>query len=135
MTDWIRIQPPSLAAEQLGPLQLAWLGDSIWEFHHRLQNCRCPGRVKDLHLSVVAEVKASAQAEAVRKLDPFLSEEEKVFIRRGRNSAGKGPRGTDPAEYGLATGFETMIGWLFLKNPERLAELLDQLGEADSASQ
>ncbi len=137
MTDWIRIQSASASVpvERLGPLQLAWLGDSIWELHHRLRNCCNPGRLKDLHLSVVAQVKASAQAEAFRRLDPYLSDEEKEFVRRGRNSAGRGPRGTDPAVYGTATGFETMIGWLFLKNPARLAQLLDQLEETESDPQ
>ena len=132
MTDWIRIQKSSLRPERLGTLQLAWLGDSVWELHHRLRHCVAPGRLKDLHLLVVAEVKASAQANALRKIFPYLSVEEKELIKRGRNSAGSGPRGTDPVIYGAATGFETMIGWLFLKNPARLAQLLDQLEETES---
>jgi ribonuclease-3 family protein len=45
-------------------------------------------------------------------------------VRRGRNSAGRGPRRVDPAIYGRASGFETMVGWLYLCNPERLNELL-----------
>jgi ribonuclease-3 family protein len=52
-------------------------------------------------------------------------------VRRGRNRAGRGPRHGDPAAYGLATGFEALLGWLFLHDPPRLVELLDHLEEND----
>ena len=108
-------------------LQLAWLGDAVWELHQRLRHCRQPGRSEDLHRAVVAEVRADAQAIALQRLEPWLEEEEKALVRRGRNRAGRGPRSADAATYGQATGFETMVGWLFLHNPDRLAQLLDQL--------
>ena len=131
MSDWIRTQASNCSADDLGPLQLAWLGDSVWELHQRLRFCESPGRPKDLHLSVVAEVKAASQAEALRRLEPYLSDSEKDLVRRGRNKAGRGPRQGDAAAYGRATGFETMIGWLFLKNPARLAQLLDRLEKTE----
>ena len=108
-------------------LQLAWLGDAVWELHQRLRHCRQPGRSDDLHRAVVAEVRADAQAIALQRLEPWLDDEEKALVRRGRNRAGRGPRSADAATYGQATGFETMVGWLFLHNPDRLAQLLDQL--------
>ena len=108
-------------------LQLAWLGDAVWELHQRLRHCRQPGRSDDLHRAVVAEVRADAQAIALQRLEPWLEEAEKALVRRGRNRAGRGPRSADAATYGQATGFETMVGWLFLHNPDRLAQLLDQL--------
>lgn len=134
MSDWVRLQQalPSKAVE-LGPLQLAWLGDAVWELHQRLRHCRRPGRAADLHRSVVAEVRADAQALALERLQPWLNDLEIDLVRRGRNRAGKGPRGGDPAAYGRATGFETMVGWLYLHNPARLAELLDRLEETESA--
>jgi ribonuclease-3 family protein len=78
---------------------------------------------------VVELVKAEAQARALQQLEPLLRPEELEQVRRGRNRAGRGPRRGDAAAYGQATGFETMVGWLFLRNPERLAELLDHLEE------
>ena len=131
MSNWIRAQEPILSDKDLGPLQLAWLGDSVWELHQRLRHCRSPGRSQELHLSVVAEVKADAQDKALKRLQPYLTESEMDLVRRGRNKAGQGPRKGEAAIYGRATGFETMIGWLFLKNPLRLAELLDRLEEAE----
>ncbi len=132
MTDWIRVQIPSGSPDALGPLQLAWLGDSVWEMHQRLRHCYKPARSSDLHLAVVAEVKAAAQAKALQYLEPHLSVLEKDLVRRGRNKAGRGPRKGDAAIYAKATGFETMVGWLFLKNPQRLAQLLDRLEKIDS---
>ena len=132
MTDWIRAQTPYGHPDELMPLQLAWLGDAVWEMHQRLRRCHKPGRSKDLHIAVVSDVKADAQAHALIELEPYLSDVEKDFVRRGRNKAGRGPRNGDAAIYAKATGFETMIGWLFLKNPQRLARLLDRLEETES---
>ena len=61
-----------------------------------------------------------------------MNDDELDWVRRGRNNAGRGPRRADAAIYGRATGFETMVGWLFLNNPDRLAELLDHLERAGS---
>ncbi len=125
------LDPPQPDAD-LGALQLAWLGDAVWELHQRLRHCERPGRGADLHRAVVAEVKAEAQARALLRLEPLLRAEERDQVRRGRNRAGPGPRRGDAATYGQATGFETMLGWLFLRNPGRLAELLDHLEETAS---
>jgi ribonuclease-3 family protein len=103
----------------------------VWDLHQRLRLCQAPARAEDLHRAVVSVVRAEAQARALQQLDPLLREEERRQVRRGRNQAGRGPRNADPALYGRATGFETMLGWLFLLNPRRLAELLDHLEETD----
>lgn len=82
----------------------------------------------------MAVVRADAQAEALERLEPVLTDVEQDLIRRGRNSAGRGPRRADAAIYGKATGFETMVGWLFLNNPARLADLFDHLENAGATS-
>ncbi|MEB3199028.1 MAG: ribonuclease III domain-containing protein [Synechococcaceae cyanobacterium] len=119
---------------ELGPLQLAWLGDAVWELHQRLRHCHLPARSAALHQAVVQTVRAEAQAEALQRLEPLLDARERDWVRRGRNRAGRGPRHGDAARYGQATGFETMLGWLFLTNPQRLAVLLDQLEKTDSSA-
>ncbi|MEB3303139.1 MAG: ribonuclease III domain-containing protein [Cyanobacteriota bacterium] len=115
----------------LNTLQLAWLGDAVWELHQRLLRCQTPGRPSDLHKRVTAKVQAGAQALALEQLRPHLHPEELELVRRGRNRAGRGPRPQEASLYGQATGFETMVGWLFLRDPRRLAELLDHLEETD----
>ena len=132
MTNWIRTQDSSGCPEELGPLQLAWLGDAIWEMHQRLRHCNKPARPRDLHSSVVDEVKAVAQAKAFEFLKPHLSFKEAELARRGRNKSGKGPKNVDGATYGKATGFETIVGWLFLKDPVRLANLFDLLDDPEN---
>ena len=127
MTDWIRSYKSTISPDGLGPLQLAWLGDAVWEMHQRLRYCRSPMRSKDLHNAVVKEVNALSQARAIREIEPYLTDTEKDFIRKGRNKAGRGPKNVDAATYAIATGFETIVGWLFLKNPNRLADLFDLL--------
>ena len=129
MTDWIRSYESSISPDGLGPLQLAWLGDAVWEMHQRLRYCSSPMRSKDLHNAVVNEVNASNQARVVKEIEPFLTEIEKDFLRKGRNKASKGPKNVDAATYAIATGFETIVGWLFLKNPKRLADLFDLLDQ------
>ena len=81
---------------------------------------------------MVAEVKADAQAAVLDRLESHLSDLERDLVRRGRNRAGRGPRRGEASVYGRATGFETMVGWLFLQNPARLAELLDRLEETEN---
>lgn len=124
----LQAQPP---AAELGPLQLAWLGDAVWELHQRLERCHEPARAQDLHRQTVGAVRADAQAEALQRLDGWLSAAELDLVRRGRNRAGRGPRNGDAAAYGQATGFEALLGWLFLHDPPRLVELLDHLKEND----
>ena len=130
-SSWLAGLAPHPPQAELGPLQLAWLGDAVWELHHRLQRCRRPARSQTLHQQVVQVVHAGAQARCLECLDGLLSEAELDLVRRGRNRAGRGPRRGDAAAYGQATGLEALLGWLFLHEPARLAELLDHLQEID----
>jgi ribonuclease-3 family protein len=132
LPDWLAAIPATSITADLGPLQLAWLGDAVWELHHRLRHCRQPGRSGALHRAVVAEVRADAQAAALAVLerDGLLTPEELELVRKGRNRAGRGPRKGEAGIYGRATGFETMVGWLFLQDPSRLAQLLAHLENA-----
>ncbi len=128
---WLERARSLCPADQLTPLQLAWLGDAVWELHQRLRRCQRPGRVQELHGAVVNDVRAQAQAAALERLEPLLEGQELEWVRRGRNRAGQGPRKGEAGIYGRATGFETMVGWLFLQNPNRLAQLLDRLDQTD----
>lgn len=128
---WLVGLNPGSSHAQLGPLQLAWLGDAVWELHQRLRHCSRPARAHVLHSQVVSAVRADAQAQALQRLDAVLTLPERDLVRRARNRAGRGPRSGDAAVYGQATGFEALIGWLFLHDPPRLVELLDHLEEND----
>ena len=72
MSDWIHGWTGTGGGDELGPLQLAWLGDAVWELHQRLRHCRSPGRADVLHRAVVEQVCADAQARALKQLEPLL---------------------------------------------------------------
>ena len=127
MNNWIENQLPCGSPDEIGVIQLAWLGDSIWELHQRLKYVHFPLKSKELHLSVVNEVKAKSQSKSLSQIEHLLNEKEIDLIRRARNKTKRYPRSIDPTEYSRATGFETLIGWLFLKDPQRLSTLFEYL--------
>ena len=71
--------------EEIGVIQLAWLGDSVWELHQRLRHVHLPMKSKELHLSVVNEVKAISQSKSLSQIEHLLNEYEMDLIRRARN--------------------------------------------------
>ena len=127
MNYWVQNLIPYGSPEEIGVIQLAWLGDSVWELHQRLRYVHFPLKSKDLHLSVVNEVKAEAQSESLKQIEHLLNAFEIDLIRRARNKIKRYPKSSDPSIYSRATGFETLIGWLFLKDPKRLSKLFEHL--------
>ena len=127
MNYWIQNLVPHGSPEEIGVIQLAWLGDSIWELHQRLRYVHMPLKSKDLHLSVVNEVKAQAQSKSLDDIEHLLNAFEINLIRRARNKTKRFPKSSDPEVYSRATGFETLLGWLFLKDPKRLSKIFEYL--------
>jgi ribonuclease-3 family protein len=106
---------------------LAYIGDAVYELTVRLHLCKKSyAKSGALHRKTIELVNATAQADAARRLLPLLTEEEASIFRRGRNSQpGSMPKHADPAEYLVATGFEAVIGYLYLKgDTSRLDSLL-----------
>ena len=127
MNYWIQNLAPFGFPDEIGVIQLAWLGDSVWELHQRLRYVHFPLKSKELHLSVVNEVKAKSQSKSLSQIEHLLNEYELDLIRRARNKIKRYPKSSDPTIYSRATGFETLIGWLFLKDPQRLSILFEYL--------
>ena len=127
MNYWIRNLKPYGSPEKIGVIQLAWLGDSVWELHQRLRYVHIPLKSKELHLSVVEEVKAQAQSKSLDEIEHLLNSFEINLIKRARNKTKRFPKSSDPVIYSRATGFETLIGWLFLKDPKRLSKIFQYL--------
>ena len=76
MSYWIQNLAPYGSPEEIGVIQLAWLGDSVWELHQRLRYVHLPMKSKELHLSVVNEVKAKAQSESLSQIEHLLNSDE-----------------------------------------------------------
>lgn len=118
------------------PLVLAYLGDAVYELviRTRVVN-RGNTQVNKMHRMTAGLVKAEAQAKMYMLLEEKLTEEEQAVYRRGRNakSATMAKHAT-MRDYRMATGFEALMGWLYLNGRlERLTELvslgLKKMGE------
>lgn len=122
----VEVMDPKTAAG-LGALELAYIGDCVFELYVRTDMLTGSGKkVKELHPAVVKRVCAAGQAELSRRLQPILTEEEQAVFLRGRNHRhARIPKGSSPAEYALATGFESLMGFLYLcGRQDRILELL-----------
>lgn len=106
---------------------LAYLGDAVYELYVRQYYLFPPQRTRAYHQCVVAQVRAERQAQHLQEIEPHLTPEEKDAIRRGRNATVKSPKRLDPVVYQQATGLETLVGYLYLCDPQRLLELFDRI--------
>lgn len=112
--------------KQLSPLNLAFVGDCVYEMLVReALVCDANRPVNDLHRESVKFVSAKAQTEAFAKIKDVLTEEELAQFKRGRNAkVGHSPKSATDAEYHTATGVEALFGYLYFKDEtERIKEL------------
>lgn len=108
-----------------GSLELAFLGDTIYDLYVRRHLVHRGGRVQQMHREAAALVCAHAQSEALGRIEATLAPEEEAVARRARNAHQNPPRNADPAEYHRATALEALIGYLYLTGQrERINELM-----------
>lgn len=114
---------------QLSPLVLAYIGDSVFDVYIRTLLIKKEGNVSvhKLHKQSVEYVKAKAQSDIIHRITDSLSQDELDIVKRGRNAkSGTIPKNADPIEYKYATGFEALIGYLYLKKDfNRLTDILN----------
>lgn len=113
---------------QFSPLALAYIGDGVYELFVRTRIIEehenlPPAR---LHKHTVKYVKAEAQARSVKAIAEILTDEEMSVYKRGRNAKSNTmPKNAAVADYRKATGFEALIGFLYLSGEtKRLNELM-----------
>lgn len=114
--------------ERLHPLVLAYVGDAYFTLYIRTKLLSYEqNKVRVLHTFGSKIVSASMQALAYKALERELTEEEKNVARRGRNAKSTVPKSATVGEYRASTGFETLLGYLYLgKNYERLSEIVEK---------
>ena len=118
-----RLYPEKVDPRTLSPLTLAFIGDGVFELLVR-ERLVCEGNRHDgaLHKRSVAMVRAEAQAEAMDRLLPLLTETEAAVYRRGRNAH----TSRNSEEYHKATGLEALFGYLYLRGEtDRIRELFE----------
>ena len=113
--------------QNISSLGLAFVGDGVYDLIVREELvCYANRPVGELNKLKVESVRCSAQAELAGRIEPFLTEEEADVMRRGRNAhVSKAPKSATIAEYHKATGFEALLGYLYLSDrTDRILELL-----------
>ena len=118
---------PDQDIRTVSPLTLAYVGDAVYELVVRsllVGRGNCP--VSRLHHEATRLVRAGAQAQMLHTLEPLLTPEEEAVYKRGRNAHSPTmAKHATVTEYRHATGFEALIGYLYLTGQtERMLTLI-----------
>ncbi len=115
-------------ARTLHPLVLAYIGDAYFNLYVRTRLLAFEqSRVRVLHGHGARMVSATLQAHALRALEGGLSEDELAIVRRGRNAKSTVPKSASVGDYRASTGFEALLGYLYLSGDEaRLTALASE---------
>lgn len=131
MLDDLRIKNfTNVEARMLNPLQLALIGDGVYEVFIRnyiLAENEALSANK-IHVKAIGYVKAKSQSKIMHEIEGLLTEDEEAVFKRGRNAkSATVPKNADVRDYRMATGFEALVGYLYLtNNKERLEFVLNK---------
>lgn len=129
----MRLYGKDIKVDTLSPLTLAFTGDAVFSMYIReMLVCEANRPVGQLHKLSVNWVKAEAQSKGMHAILPLLTEKETEVFKRGRNAhTSHTPKNQSGCDYHYATGFEALVGYLYLKDEtERLTELLNEVIKA-----
>lgn len=129
----MRLYGKDIKVDTLSPLTLAFTGDAVFSLFVREMLVVDANRpVGKLHKLSVNWVKAEAQSKGMRAILPLLTEKETEVFKRGRNAhTSHTPKNQSGCDYHYATGFEALVGYLYLKDEtERLTLLLNEVIKA-----
>ena len=102
--------------DNISPIVLAYIGDAVYDLYVRTKLiAESRTNVDRLHKAATGYVKAAAQAQSFRAVESVLTEQELSIFKRGRNAKSAVPKNADMGEYRVATGLETLVGYIYLK--------------------
>lgn len=120
-------------ARRLNPLQLALIGDGVYEIYIRnfILSNNTELSAHKMHVKAIGYVKAKSQSAIMHNIEDALTEDELYIYKRGRNTkSATVPKNADVIDYRNATGFEALLGYLYLiGNKERLYNILEKSTE------
>ena len=128
MEEFLNIEREKKEVDLMSPLTWAYIGDAVYELYVRNKLINETNlKPHKLHIEAIKYVKAKSQAEKLKKIYQYLTEEEKDIVRRGRNTQNHHlPKNSNVQEYMYSTAFEALIGYLYLtKQHNRLKEILE----------
>ena len=119
-------------------LTLAYIGDAFYELQVRMYLIdKGFEKVNDLHKNAIRFTSGKAQSKIISYFleNNLLSENEIEYFKMGRNFSGNNRKNLTPKDYHFATGFECLIGYLYLNNLTRCKEVISMaikyIGEGD----
>ncbi len=118
-----------IEARLLNGVALAYIGDSYYELSIRKYLLSLGlTKVNELHKKAIKYTSGSNQSEIILKMieTNYLSEDEILYYKKGRNASGPGRKNIDMQTYHNSTGFEAMIGYLYLENSQRADEVIEK---------
>lgn len=122
-----------MSTQEINIISLAYLGDAVYELYIREHLLKQGiAKVEDLMKSSVTFVSAKNQCRILKELmdKNVLSSDEISIVNRGRNyKRSSHPKNTDIITYKLSTGFEALIGYLYLEDKTRLTEIMNYIME------
>ena len=104
-------------ARLLNPLQLALIGDGVYELFIRnsILSKNLELSAHKMHVKAIGYVKAKSQSSIMHEIEDKLTENESYIFKRGRNTkSATVPKNADVRDYRMATGFEALVGYLYL---------------------
>lgn len=123
---------PEVNADSYSPLTLAYIGDCVYEMTIRtLLVSQGNAPVNTLNRKASNLAKASSQSRMISALieAEALTEEEIAVYKRGRNAKSfSTAKNATVNDYRRATGYEALIGWLYLSGRSRRALEIIKLG-------
>ena len=117
----------NLDPDRLSPLMLAYVGDAIYEAVVRTILMKTGGMsTKNVNKKAISLVSAKAQSAMIEVLEPELTEKEATVLKRGRNAhSATMAKNASVADYRRATGFEALMGYLYLNGDfKRMVDLI-----------
>ena len=121
------LPPNNFPLNRLSPIALAYIGDAVYELYIRSKFLAPPKRIADYHAKVVTQVRAETQAIYLQQIEPYLTPGEKEMVRRGRNAVTHKSRRSSAKIYQQASSLETLIGYLYLTDCDRLIALFTKI--------
>lgn len=103
----------------------AHLGDAVYEVFVREKIIYLTEKMSLMHKINTELVRASFQCELLEVIEKYLTDKEKDLVRRGRNLSSS--KRNNPIQHKISTGFEVLIGYLYLHDKNRLEAIFNYI--------
>lgn len=125
-------------AAKINPVTLAFLGDAVYALYVRERLVRSnTGKAGELQKTASKVLSAKGQSELLERVLPLFTQDEEDVYKRGRNAKkATKSKNADAGEYARSTGFEAVLGYLYLAgDTQRIEQLLSVLEDGELRGQ